>query len=174
MGLGKRYVVPFAGLKTGTHQFEFEADDKFFKELKNAEVETGKVLVNLSLIKQSTMMILDFQIGGTFDVLCDRCAIPYGIPLKGRHQLIVKLGDEEQTGDDEVITLPFSESEIDLAPYINEYITLSLPARKVPCEILSDGTLCDLEMIEKLENLKTKKDKPSDERWDKLKNIKLT
>lgn len=174
MGLGKKYILPFAGLKPGTHRFEFEAGAAFFEAYKVPELKTGKIQADLQLIRQNTMLVLDFLIQGTFDTECDRCAIPCTLPVEGRHQLIVKLGgDQEPEGDGEVISLPGSEAEIDIAPYLREYIQLSLPIRKVACEVLNDDSLCDREMIRKLEQFTEREEEKSDERWDKLKNIKI-
>ena len=174
MGHLKKYAIPFAGLKPGTHHFEFELGDSFFKEFEHSEITEGAIRADLTLIRQSTMMILDFTISGSFDVNCDRCAIPCSLPVSGRQQLVVKLGAPDGTEvDGEVITLPLTESEIDLAPYLFEYVNLSLPAKRVACEILNDDSICDKEMIKKLEQLSAKPDDTTDERWDKLKNFKI-
>lgn len=174
MGLGKKYMVPFAGLKPGTHHFEFELEDAFFKAYDVPEVKEGRMMADLQLIRQSTMLVLEFTISGTFKTECDRCGIPCTLPVEGTQQLIVKLGDDESNSDGEVISLPSSEAEIDIAPYLQEYVQLSLPVRKVACEVLEDDSLCDREMLKKLEKFSEgEEEKKADERWDKLKNIKI-
>ncbi|MCC7301707.1 MAG: DUF177 domain-containing protein [Bacteroidia bacterium] len=174
MGLGKKYVLPFAGLKPGTHRFEFELGNSFFEAFHTPEIREGELVADLELIRQSTMLVLNFTISGTFRTQCDRCGIPCTLPVNGEHQLVVKLGgDETREEDGEIIALPASESEIDLAPYLNEYVQLSLPVRKVACEVLNDESLCDREMISKLEEFGARDDEGRDERWDKLKSIKI-
>jgi uncharacterized protein len=171
-GLGKTYVIAFAGLKPGQHEFEFEADNKFFAFFNDPEISRGSIQVNVSLFRQATMMVLNFRLNGIFDITCDRCATGAQMALAGEHQLVVKLSEPDGSEDDEVIALPLTESEIDLAPFILEYIKLSLPARKVPCEVSGDLSLCDQEVIEKLNLLKSTASEGSDDRMSRLKNIK--
>jgi uncharacterized protein len=173
VGLGKQYIIPFSGLKPGKHDFEFEVGAKFFQAFENSEVTDGKILVDVSLFRQSTMLVLDFDIRGSIAVNCDRCGVPANLPIFGKQQLVVKLGEADGTEDDMVIALPMSESSIDLSTHIFEYIQLSLPARRVACEALDDKSLCDEDVIASLEKLRGEEEKKRDERWDKLKNIKL-
>lgn len=167
-------MVPFSGLKPGTHQFEFELGAPFFEKFNTPEISDGDLKADLQLIRQSTMLVLNFRITGTFKTQCDRCGIACTLPVNGEQQLIVKLGDESREDEDgEVVSLPTSESEIDLAPYLNEYVQLSLPVRKVACEVLNDDSLCDKEMINKLEQFSAREEEVKDERWEKLKSIKI-
>jgi uncharacterized metal-binding protein YceD (DUF177 family) len=114
------------------------------------------------------MMVLEFTISGTVRTTCDRCNEEFDMPLEGEYRLIVKVGGHE-TGDedDDIITVAANEHELDLSQYLYEYITLSLPIRRVH----PDGT-CDEEVIKKLNDHLTEGEE-GDPRWDGLKNIKL-
>jgi uncharacterized metal-binding protein YceD (DUF177 family) len=168
---GKEYIIQFAGLSLGEHRYEFNIGDKFFESYDYSEIKRADILVELSLLKQSTMMILEFNISGTVKTDCDLCTEEFDLPIHGTHRLIVKVGGHE-TGDedDDIIYVAANEHELDIEQYIYEYIALSLPIRRVHPE----GE-CDEEVLKKLKGyIIDHNDEPSsDPRWEKLKNIKL-
>jgi uncharacterized metal-binding protein YceD (DUF177 family) len=173
---GKEYIIQFVGLPVGKHEYEFEVTDKFFDRLEYSEIKRGNVKVDLTLLKQSSMMSLEFKIGGTVKVNCDLCTAEFDLPIAGDYKLIVKVGGSDATDeDDDIITLAANEHEIDLAQYIYEYIILSLPIKRVHPPDKDGNSTCDQEMLEKVQKYLTEeeKDDKTDPRWDGLKNIKL-
>ena len=174
----KEYIIQFVGLSIGIHEFKFEAKDSFFKDFEFSEIKKGNVLVNLHLLKQSQMMVLEFEIGGTVKMECDLCTGEFDLPLNGTHRLIVKVGGGD-TGneDDDIITIAANEHELDLAQYIYEYITLTLPIKRVHPLDKKGNSTCDKEVLEKLEKFRIEEEKQEEEktdpRWNDLKNIKL-
>ncbi len=68
----KAYQIPFLGLKTGFHDFEFELDNAFFAAFEHSEIQSGDLKANLTLEKQSTMLVLDFQVEGVVEGVCDQ------------------------------------------------------------------------------------------------------
>lgn len=167
MARAKTYIIPFAGLSQGQHEFNFEVGNSFFKEREYSEVKKADVEVLLHLNKQSSMLILDFMIKGTVNLPCDRCAEPFDLPVEGEAQLIVKFG-ETFAEEEEAITIPFSESELDIEQYLYEFINLAIPQKRVH-ENIKD---CNKEVISKLKALEGS-GKEADSRWAKLKNIDL-
>lgn len=161
----KTYVIPFAGLSTGRHEFVFETGDKFFDAFEYSEIKKADVKVNVSLNRQSTMLILNFKMEGTVNVMCDRCSDLFDLAIEGEAQLIVKFGDE-LAEEEEIITIPHSESELDIAQYIYEYINLAVPYKRTHQKIKD----CNKEVIKKLEAVEKE---IADSRWEKLKNIKI-
>ena len=172
----KEYVIQFVGLSVGEHEYEFEVDDKFFEDLDYSEIKQGNIRIKLKLLKQSQMMSLQFEIGGTVRSICDHCAEEFDLPLMGDHKLMVKVGGSD-TGneDDDIITIAANEHELDLSQYIYEYITLSLPIKRVHLEDKDGNAKCDKEMLEKLKNfiVEEEGEESTDPRWNDLKNIKL-
>jgi uncharacterized protein len=168
----KEYIIQFAGLSPGEHLFEFNVSDKFFENLDYSEIKQGNILVKVNLLKQSTMMVLHFDISGTVKSNCDLCASEFDLPISGNYKLIVKVGGSDNSEeDDDIITIAANEHKLDLTQYLYEYITLSLPIKREHPE----QTACDKEILNKLDNflVDDKKDEPVDPRWDGLKNIKL-
>lgn len=175
MGKKNEFVIPFVGLNPGEHHYEFTIGDAFFDELEYSEIKKGNVTVKMLLNKQSTMMILDFDLKGVVEVPCDRCADDFRQPVEAHPQLIVKLGAEEFNDEDEIITLPSSEYEFDVSHYIYEYIVLSLPARRLHADDAEGVSGCDPEVLKKLEEVNTHeepKEEEIDPRWDALKKLK--
>ena len=162
----EEFIIPFKGLDTGNHRFDFKIGNEFFENFEFFETEKGNVDVVLDLEKESALMVLHFDIKGEIMLACDRCLSEFDFPVRGDFNLIIKYGDGFHEESDDVIVIPASESRIDISQYIFEYINLLLPIQKVHPEI----DQCDQKVIEKLDKYSEKK---SDPRWDALKNIKL-
>jgi uncharacterized protein len=125
------------------------------------------------------MMVLHFDISGTVKADCDRCTEEFDLPIEGKYKLIVKVGGH-LTGDedDDIITVPANEHELDLSQHIYEYIALSLPIKRVHPDNEQGESTCNEEILEKLslfltEEEKEEENEPTDPRWDNLKNINL-
>ena len=172
----KEFIIQFVGLSLGEHLFEFDVNDKFFEDLAYSDIKQGNIHVNLTLIKQSTMMVLQFGISGTVKVDCDLCAGEFDMPINGNYKLIVKVGGNDDINeDDDIITIATNEHQLDLSQFIYEYITLSLPIKRVHPVDENGETTCDKEALKKLNDFLVDKpgEEPNDPRWDDLKNIKL-
>lgn len=174
----QQYSIPFTGLKLGVHDFEFEVNDAFFSEFEYSLVKSGSLKVELELDKQETMMILHFHISGEMKLGCDVCLAdyPYSVGIKERQ--IVKLNGNEDLEDDteEIIVLKRSETEINVATLIYEFITLAVPYIS-RCADEGNTEWCDSEMIAKLQQLapgpkEVEEEEIADPRWEALKKIK--
>ncbi len=172
----KEYIIQFVGLSIGEHLYEYSISDKFFEDLDYSEIKQGNIQVNLTLLKQSTMMVLNFEVSGTIKVNCDRCTVEMDLPITGTYKLIVKVGGAD-TGneDDDIITVAANEHELDISQYLYEYITLSVPIKRVHPDDVNGEPTCDQEVLEKLNDflIEEEKEDPLDPRWEDLKNIKL-
>jgi uncharacterized metal-binding protein YceD (DUF177 family) len=180
MAGGKEYKIQFVGLAAGKHEYQFRVTDTFFDDHEYSEIKKANILVDMTLLKQSTMMSLDFKVSGTVKVPCDLCTEEFDLPISGEYQLIVKVGGSDSgSEDDDIITVAASEHELELSQYIYEYITLSLPIKRVHPDDEDGNSTCDPEMIEKMEKYLTDEppegddDDKTDPRWDGLKGIKL-
>lgn len=168
------YIIPFAGLNQGIHQYDYFIDKDFFAELDYALLTQSAVNVHLTLNKTETMLLLDYEIEGTVNLQCDRCTDYFDFPVKGKNRLIIKFGDHTEEENDEVLMLSEKEHEFNTAQYIYEYITLLIPLRHVhPDDALGNST-CNPEMLDTIEKI-TSKQAENDEidpRWEVLKNLK--
>ena len=175
MKVNKEFLIPFAGLKQGKHQFEFDIDKTFFDDFGFDEYNDVNIKVNLILEKQSTMLELAFKHKGTVNVPCDLSNEDFDLPVKGKLNLIVKFGEEFNNDNDEILVLPHGEHQVDVSQYIYEMIVLAVPSKRVHPGI-KDGTVA-ADMINKLNELSPKekqveeKKEDTDPRWDELKKL---
>ena len=73
MGNRREFDIAFVGLKPGFHHFEYQVDDKFFADYKETDFENCYATVKVTLEKNTSFMMLKFEIGGNVTVICDRC-----------------------------------------------------------------------------------------------------
>ncbi|MBA3900358.1 MAG: DUF177 domain-containing protein [Bacteroidetes bacterium] len=165
----KQFMIPYIGLSQGEHRFEYKINELFFEELGYSEMKQGLFKINLDLLKQSSMMTLNFEIKGESTVTCDRCLDEFILPIEAEQKLFVKFGDETHEETDEIFILSRNEQELDVAQFIYEYIILAMP----PVFTHPEGE-CNPEIEKKLEELKPKNNNNDDidPRWDILKNLK--
>ena len=165
--MGNKYTIKFSGLALGNHQFRFTVANEFFDSIEFGEIRKGDLSVKVDMVKEETMLVLDFDIVGTVNIMCDRCSELYDQEIKGRNQLIVKFGDEAQHNTDDILVLPRGESEMSVTLYIYEFIHLLLPQKRVHPE----GD-CDQEVVDRLNELSASRGfKDGDPRWDALKEV---
>lgn len=164
-----RFVIPYSGLKTGIHLFEFQVDDSFFELFEYAEVKGGNVQVKVSMDMHENMLVLDFFLEGTVLVECDRCLGLFYMPVNGKERLVVRFGDNEEEVSDELVTINESGNKMALDKYIFEYICLLVPMKHTHPDDENGMSLCDPEVMMLL---KTHQSKETDPRWDALRNLK--
>lgn len=165
----QQLIIPFIGLKEGVHQFEFEVDSAFFEQFDFSIIQAATFKVVVEFEKKVNMFNLTFDLKGTIVTNCDRCLDELSVDREGKEELIVKFGEESFNETDEIRVIAHSEHELDLTNDIYQYIHLLMP-NKVEHESIEE---CNQEMVEKLVELTTKKDKEeTDPRWSALAKLK--
>jgi uncharacterized protein len=165
----KNYTIPFNGLTLGNHHFDMEFNAKFFEALDYSEITHGEGSIQVDLEKQERMLVFDIMVEGWIGAICDRCLEPLKRDVYAEERLFVKFGQAFEEESEDVIVIPEGSHEFELAHYIYEMIDLSLPLRIVHPEDEDGNSLCDPEIIRKLEELKPIK--PVDPRWDSLRGL---
>ena len=168
------YTIQFSGLSEGVHFFDFSADSLFFACFEESEIKEGNVRIKVELEKRSTYLKMNFELEGDVELICDRCLENYFQPIQGNYPMIVKFTDEFTEDSDEIIYLPQGDPQVNVAKLIYEFIVVSVPVRHVHPDDEDGNSLCDPEMLQKIEELEirdTEKNKISDPRWDDLKKI---
>ena len=165
----RQFVIPFGGLKPGTHHFSFEIDDKFFEHFEHSEIRKGNFIVEVLLEKEEKVLNFGFTISGSAEVTCDRCGEPFRLPFNGTERLIVKFGENYHEENDEVQIIPLGENNLDVSPFIYEYVHLLLPARRVHPEDGQGFSHCDPEIIKRIEEQDPATG--TDPRWEALKKL---
>ncbi|MCK0133266.1 DUF177 domain-containing protein [Arenibacter sp. S6351L] len=169
----KEFIIPFSGLKQGKHEFEYTIENKFFESFEYDEFNGANIKLDVTLNKMSTMMELEMKARGTVNVNCDLTSEPYDQKIKADLELVVKFGDEYNNDNDEILIIPHSEYQINIAQYVYEMLVLAVPLKKVHPGVL-DGSLKS-DVLDKLEELQPKDTKENkediDPRWDALKKL---
>ncbi len=167
----KQFIIRLNGLPIGNHQYEFEVSDSFFETREYCEIDGANVKVALEVVKQNNLTQLNFAITGTLNVACDRCTKPFPIEIDANEQLFVKHANPDEVHPENVLVLPFGENDLNISQPLYEFISLALPARRVPCEE-DPAFKCDEETLKKLNEVSTDEPEqnPGETIWDKLKN----
>lgn len=152
---------------------EFELGESFFAAREYSEWNGGEITASVSTSKESGVITLSFELKGSLLIMCDRCLEYYSQEVDARDALYVKFGEEHTEIDENVVVVTRDEHQIDVAPYLEEFLILALPLKKVHADNEDGSYGCNIEMIEKLEKHLVKEvEKASDPRWDELKKLK--
>lgn len=169
----EEFAIQFVGLKLGEHCFEYKIEKKFFDFFEYEEFNDANVNVEVVLNKKSTHLELHFKASGTLNVFCDLTNELFDQRIENEFGLVVKFGDELNNENDEILIIPRSEYEINVAQYIYELIVLSMPSKKIHPGI-KDGTL-NSDILDKLNELSPKglnnNNEATDPRWNVLKKL---
>lgn len=169
----KMFSIPVKGLGIGKHSFEYSLSDEFFTNFEDSEIKTGSFNVEVSLDKQIRLMEFHFKIEGKFKASCDRCLEQILIPTDSFDRLLIKIGGAEDSDSEEVMYIDENETEINLAPFIYEFLHLSKPLQNtIDCEE-NDFENCDLTVLDKMDGTDNEENEKQDPTWDQLKNIEL-
>ncbi len=159
MSRRREFEIAFVGLKPGVHEYSYSINDKFFEVFQQQDFRQCKANVKLSLDKHSSFMSLKFEIGGTLEVTCDRCNSNLPLQLWDEFNLTVKMVEDpalmnEQEEDPDMYYIAQSDSYIDVASLIYEFINLTIPMQKACDFEKMDGPHCNasaLDVLKKME-----------------------
>ena len=157
MGNRREYDIAFVGLKPGLHEFNYEVDDKFFQD-KQADFSKCSARIKLTLEKNTSFLMLKFEVGGIVDVVCDRCGNNLGMDLWDEFNMVVKLVEnpDEMNAteeDPDVYYISRTESHLRVADWIFEFVTLSIPMQRSCKEEEIGGPQCNKEVLEMLKKM---------------------
>jgi len=168
------YSIEFRGLSEGKHNYDFTITDNFFNNFEESEIKKGNVLINIEMIFIKDLIILNISLKGDVEIQCDRCLDYFYHPISYKTKLFVEFGSENSdiSDVDNKIIISEKEDKIVLDKHFYDYIHLSLPYQRFHPEDKNGNLTCNIEMLNKLEELSTNENnKEIDPRWDKLKNL---
>lgn len=169
------------GLKEGKHEFQFNIDKDFFQVFEASPISEGDVLIKLIFEKNSSFFELHFEVDGTVNTECDRCAEDFALEIFADYDFFVKFRDEEKTlkeSEAEVIWINRNDTHLDFGQLIYEMIVLSIPMSRNCGEPGPQNPKCvlkDLSVLSSLVNDKEEKEEQNDKvdpRWEALKKLK--
>jgi uncharacterized metal-binding protein YceD (DUF177 family) len=185
MGNRRRFDIAFVGLKPRFHEFNYEVDEQFFTDYRQKDpadigFESCKAHIRLRLEKNTSFMMLKFEIGGNVNVTCDRCGNTLPLNLWDEFNMVIKQvenPDEMNASeeDPDIFYISRTESHLHLADWIYEFVTLSIPMQRMCSEKELGGPLCNKEilaMLKKMESGVIENNHPLQEGLEKLKKNK--
>lgn len=165
------FIIPIHGLSNGTHRYDLEIEESFFKDREGSEIEKGSGKVELLLHKTERMLQLEFYIKGAAELPCDRCGVPFDQLLELRKTVYMKFGDRSYEKGDDLEILGMNTHELDVSRHIYEFFHLALPLKRV-----HDEGSCDEEALRRLEDHqgqeKNEEEDGIDPRWKELKKLR--
>lgn len=186
----EQYYINLKDIKSEKQSFEYTLDGDYFKKIDSPEVKKGNVHAVVTVKKKLDVFELSFQINGTIQIPCDRCLDDMDQPINYKENLLVKFGNQFSEEKDTVI-IPESDGGINIAWFLYEFIVVNIPIKHV-----HPAGECNQTMMSKLKkhitHQKSENDdeaiddddedlfdgdddsddnKPTDPRWDGLKNI---
>lgn len=171
MEKGNEFLIPVSGLGIGVHDYQFDINDEFFADKEYSEVKQGNVTVKLTVVREETMMTLNFHIEGKVLVPCDRCGDEFYIPIQSEQVFCIKLGADEVEESDDVVVVPAEEHAFDIRSLVYEYIILSIPIHRVHPE--GECNPEALALLSHDEEPSEESDETLDPRWAALKDLKI-
>ena len=131
MNVLRAYDIHIVGLENKRYEYHFTADKAFFAALEQDLIQSGTIQTHVLLDKSETMIRLDFHITGTVEQTCDRSLDEYDEPVDTRHTMLLKFGDHNEELSDEIELIERNTATINVARYIFEFISLSLPMKRL-------------------------------------------
>lgn len=146
----REYDINIVGLENKRYEYDFESGDAFFAALEQELIRRGQVQTHVVLDKSETMIRLDFHLVGTVEQTCDRSLDEYEEPVETRQMLLLKFGDHNEELSDEIELIERNTATINVARYIFEFISLSLPMKRLHPRFRDEEELEDEESNVKL------------------------
>lgn len=164
----------------GTHELEFDVNDRFFREFgENDLVQNGNLTIRVNMHKGANLIEMDFHIKGSVRLTCDRSLEEFDSPLESEETMIFKYGSEEKEIDEDVFMITRDTPKVNVAQLIYEFILLALPAKKIHPDHRNelddeedelDGLYVYIDSEKESEESEDE-DVNVDPRWEKLKNL---
>lgn len=178
MSSRREFEIAFVGLKPGTHVFEYTITDTFFDAFQEQDFRNCNAHIKLILEKgTSSFLRLRFEVGGTLEVICDRCSNNLPLQLFDEFGMTVKMVDEpdvmnDQEEDPDVYYISKGESHLDVKAWIYEFINLSLPMQKTCSAENMDGPHCNPEARKLLRGMQNGAENQGNSVWKGLEKFK--
>ena len=180
MGKFTAYKLPLKSLSEGVHEFDYSIDKQFFVNMEYGDVRDADLGVHLTVTHRNGLYRLAFAIAGTVTLLCDRCLDDLILPIDTTYDINVEYGDDYNDESDDLLIIPRSDNDLNVAYMLFDTIVLQIPMKHVhpmgQCNRAMSALLkkhragtdeIEDELLDSIENA----DAPADPRWDALRGL---
>ena len=116
------YIIDLKRLPVGTHQFDIQLDDEFFKALEKSEILSGNVACKATLNLREEDYQLNIAVQGTVFVVCDRCLDPMPLEIEDEQEIWSEDDEEEKN-----VNRQSSNRQLDLTWLAYEIVSINIP-----------------------------------------------
>ena len=169
MILLRNYDIDISKLALGQHTFLFQIEDEFFELFDYSLIKEGSLSVKVDLEKSTSFVSLAFEISGFVVLICDRSLDPFNHELLVNNEIVLKYGEEAREVSDEIEIIPSNTQRVNIAKYLYEFISVSVPMKKLHPRYEDDPA--DSQIIFSSESGEKEKS-DIDPRWSELKKLK--
>lgn len=131
MGKFTGYSLPLKTLAKGEHDFSFHLDKQFFVNMESQDVRDANLEAKVKVIYNGDVYDLSFSITGTVTVQCDRCLEEMPWPIEASYHIQVKYGDAYRDDSDELLEIPDTVNDLNVAYMIYDTVSLAIPIKHV-------------------------------------------
>ncbi len=135
------------GLSNKVHEFEWEIGDLFFEAFEDSLVEKGSFDVSLTLERSETMMVLEIDIKGVANLICDRSLEEFDLPIHILERVIYKYGEKFEELDDTLFTIPYEADSLDLSRLFYDLIAVQVPIKRLHPSFMDENDDLDDEDV---------------------------
>ena len=191
VGKFSAYKLPLKTLPHGSHAFDYKLQKQFFVDMESADIRDADLDVHVDVNYKGDLYEITLTVKGEITLICDRCLDDLQWPVDTTFHIFVKYGPDYNDDSDELLEIPESDAELNIALTIpikhvhplgkcNRAMSSLLKKHRAPGHIESDGDDDEMmdEMIEEVETEQMQPDTaddddvPTDPRWDELKKLK--
>ena len=118
------YIIDLSRLSVGTHVFDIQLDDEFFKSLEKSEILSGNVSAKVTLNLREEDYSLNIAVHGTVFVVCDRCLDPMPLDIDDEQEIY---SEDEVVPDETAKTFDGKGQTLDLRWLAYEITSINIP-----------------------------------------------
>ncbi|WP_295732292.1 DUF177 domain-containing protein [uncultured Muribaculum sp.] len=198
MGKFSAYKLPLKTLPHGSHTFDYKLQKQFFVDMESADIRDADIDVHVDVDYKGDLYEITLTVTGEITLICDRCLDDLQWPVDTTFHIFVKYGPDYNDDSDELLEIPESDAELNIAYMMYDTVALTIPIKHVhplgKCnramssllkkhratahnlEGDGDDEIID-EMIDEVETAQMQPDSsdsddtPTDPRWDELKKL---
>ena len=131
VGKFSAYKIQLKSMPEGVHKFDFHLEKQFFLDMESTDVRDADLDVALTVTHRNGLYALDFEIKGEVTLICDRCLDELQWPIETTYNVSVKYGDQYNDDSDELLEIPETDNDLNVAYMIYDTVALNIPIKHV-------------------------------------------
>lgn len=131
VGKFSAYKIQLKSMPEGVHKFDFHLEKQFFLDMESTDVRDADLDVALTVTYRNGLYALDFEIKGEVTLICDRCLDELQWPIETSYKVSVKYGDQYNDDSDELLEIPETDNDLNVAYMIYDTVALNIPIKHV-------------------------------------------